>query len=518
MKTLKRVTSICLCLSILFGISLMKTSSQAATGEVPSVEAVTLTTETNPDIDKVFTYYQKTVDENLYNALKVVNKEFLYDTYGKSSDTLIFSKAVECINPCMAFALALGDAGASYPGISMTTVMDFNPNIYQTEIDWIRLSESIAQVDSTWYLANVKSNYNYNSNGEAYKIPVTLLQNPTTGNRYENDMTNLGVGPYQINNSDWIEYDLDKRVNPVNGFKNLFYTIGSDWYISGVNPVSDTTVFASIALAHLDNPFIKTNTGEALINRINDEKTQAVMNYIGYQMYLDMREKAFEDPVCAYDINTLQYVKPLEKFLNVDFSDYTKEDYHINIGNYVITKCLQYIFYKYYFVGSNITIQESDHIVNELDYLELSKQVASTFRNKSGAFHYSQAEGNIPTIINDILIDMPFRDCSSYVSSMMKLIDVNCRHMNSYTIFDNPMNWNKVDVKTYREMELGDVIVKQGHTAMLIAKDDTFAYFGDCGSTGGIRATAANGWSKYYALDDLVSDWSSSVEYVYRAK
>lgn len=503
---LKKVVGITLAIILIISICFSsRVDSFAAEVDIPSVEVVS-PTDFKLDIDKVFTYYQKSVDENLYKAISSVNGEYLLKVY-KDTNTTLFNKTVECINPCMAFAITLGEAGASYPGISMTTVMDFNPSNYQTEIDWIKLSENVEQVDSTWYLANVTANYNQNTNGEAYKIPVSLLQKQTNNTRFEGDMVSSGVGPYQITTTDWTNYNLDSRVNPVDGFRNLFKSIGDNWLKVGVEPISDLTVYAILYSAHCNS----TEFDKNLINKINEKRTQDALNYIGYQVYLDIREKAFEDPVCAYDINITKYLRPLENLLEIDFTNYAN-------GDNIVKHCIQYTFYKYYFTGSNITIRESDHVVNDLDYIELSKQVASTFRNSKGVFSYSQAEGNIPEVINGVLIDMPFRDCSSYVSSMMKLIDIKCRHMNSYTIFENPMNWRKVNVNTYRDMELGDVIVREGHTAMLIAKNNTFAYFGDCGSTGGIRATAANGWSKYYPLDDLVSSWSSYTEYVYRAR
>ena len=80
-----------------------------------------LTTQSVVSIDKVFGQYQKTVDENLYYSLSMVNADTLNRIYGNKS-TNMFEMAKETINPCMAFATTWGEAGSSYKGISLTTV------------------------------------------------------------------------------------------------------------------------------------------------------------------------------------------------------------------------------------------------------------------------------------------------------------------------------------------------------------------------------------------------------------
>lgn len=309
-----------------------------------------LTTQSVVNIDKVFGQYQKTVDENLYYSLSMVNGKTLERIYG-NKNTKMFEMAKETINPCMAFATTWGEAGSSYKGISLTTVMDFNPNTYVNEIDWITLSKRIDQVDSAWYYANTKESYNTNTKSKAWRMPVSLLQYPKGGNRATSEMVGLGVGPYQVTSTDWESWDIDVRVNPLWGYEASLSKCGTSWITSGIEPISDITVYACLSLGHQGGNLINYNFGKELINHINTPRVQQALLDVGYQMYIDAREKAYTRNISLSDINVTPYLKLLETQTGIDFSDYTGGVGSTNKGDYTIVHVIKYVFYKFYFSG-----------------------------------------------------------------------------------------------------------------------------------------------------------------------
>lgn len=314
------------------------------------IEPVSLNTRSVVSIDDVFGEYMSTVDENIYYSLSSVNSSTLISIYG-AYDTPMFNMAKETINPCMAFATTWGEAGSSYKGISLTTVMDFNPNTYVEEIDWITLTSNLEQVDSAWYITNAKTNYNTNTNGNAYHMPNALLQCPKGGGRSTSSMVGLGVGPYQVTSSDWDNWNLDNRVNPVWGFKDSLRKCGTSWINCGITPISDLTVYACLSLGHQGGGLINYDFGKELINVINRRDVQDAFNKVGYQMYLDAKEKAYNKNISLNDINVSSYLTQLESVTGIDFSDYTGGVGSTNKGNYTATHCLRYVFYKYYYTS-----------------------------------------------------------------------------------------------------------------------------------------------------------------------
>lgn len=314
------------------------------------VEPVSLNTRSVVSIDDVFGEYMSTVDENIYYSLSSVNSSTLISIYG-AYDTPMFNMAKETINPCMALATTWGEAGSSYKGISLTTVMDFNPNTYVEEIDWITLTSNLEQVDSAWYVTNAKTNYNTNINGKAYHMPNTLLQYPKGGDRSTSSMVGLGVGPYQVTSSDWDSWNLDNRVNPIWGFKDSLKKCGTSWINCGITPTSDLTVYACLSLGHQGGGLIEYDFGKELINIINRKDVQDAFNTVGYQMYLDAKEKAYNRDISLSDINASTYLAQLESITGIDFSDYTGGVGSTNKGNYTATHCLRYVFYKYYYTS-----------------------------------------------------------------------------------------------------------------------------------------------------------------------
>lgn len=302
-------------------------------------------------INEVFGSYQSAVDRNIYNSLRCVDANTLVDIYGEVN-TEVFQKAKECINPCMAFATTWGEAGQAYAGISMTTVMDFNPSTYKYEIDWITLAGNLYEVDDSWYIANAVNNYNTNEASYAYHMPVQLLQYPQSGNRTTSMMTGLGVGPYQITSSDWDKWELSNRVSPIDGFKDSLRKVGTSWTACGINPISDLTVYALLSLGHQGGGLIDYQFGRDLINKINEPRVQEAFNNAGRLMYLELRDKAYDNKVTLSDINLNKYLRKIESETGVKFSSYNGGVGRTNKGNYVALHCLRYVFYKNYFTNS----------------------------------------------------------------------------------------------------------------------------------------------------------------------
>lgn len=305
----------------------------------------------NISISEAFGSYQSAVDRNIYNSLCCVDASTLVDIYG-DVDTEVFRKAKEYINPCMAFATTWGEAGQAYSGISMTTVMDFDPATYKYEIDWVTLTGNLQEVDDSWYIANAVDNYNTNKNSYAYHMPVQLLQFPSSGSRDTSIMKGLGVGPYQITSSDWENWELANRVSPVDGFKDSLKKVGTSWTTCGIDPMSDLTVYALLSLGHQGGGLIDYTFGKNLINKINDPKVQDAFNNAGRLMYLEFRDKAYSEQVTLSDVNLTRYLRKIESETGVKFSSYNGGVGRTNKGNYVALHCLRYVFYKNYFTNS----------------------------------------------------------------------------------------------------------------------------------------------------------------------
>ncbi len=301
-------------------------------------------------IDPIFGMYQKNVDENIYYSLSYINDSSLIRIYGDHS-TPMFEMTKETINPCMALATTWGEAGCSYPGISMTTIMDFQPSTYSSEIDWVKVTANLQEVDSAWYLANAVNNVNVCEGGKAYGMPNALLQHPSGKDRSESTMIDLGVGSYQITSSDWDKWNLDNRVNPVYGFSDSLKKCGSAWIDCGINPISDFTVYACLSLGHQGGSLINYEFGKQLINLLNKPNVQNAFYKAANQLYEDVYNKALEGPTALNGINLNPYLNMVETDTGIDFSDYTGGVGRTNKGNYVALHCIRYCFYKYYFTG-----------------------------------------------------------------------------------------------------------------------------------------------------------------------
>lgn len=355
MKGIKGFTTICMLLLICVYICTRPESDIVyAEKDYVSVPPITLTTASHVGIDKVFGEYMTTVDCNIYYSMCTVNENTLVSIFG-DQNTPMFQSAKKWINPCMAFATTWGEAGSAYAGISMTTVMDFNPNTYIDQIDWINLSANLEQIDSSWYAVNAKQSYNTNENGQAYHVPNALLQVPRNGNRATSEMTDLGVGPYQITSSNWEKWQLDDRVNPIWGFKNSLEKIGTSWINCGIDPISDLTVYAVMSLGHQGGSLITMDFGKDLIKIINTKTVQDAINKAGFNMFCELRDKAYSREVSLKDIDVAPYAAQVEAETGISFSGYNGGVGSTNKGMYTLKHCIRYAFYKYYYTSGDPT-------------------------------------------------------------------------------------------------------------------------------------------------------------------
>lgn len=350
MRDLKELLALLLILCLAVSLCIKPESKEVYADSSEHVKAVELTTKSLVKIDDVFGEYMTDVDENIYYSLASVNGNTLVDLFG-NVDTKMFEMAKKTINPCMALATTWGESGYSAKGISLTTVMDFDPKTYVEEIDWLTVTSNLEQVDSAWYLANTKTNYNINTEGKAYHMPNNLLQAPIKGSRKTSAMVGLGVGPYQATSTNWDYWDLDGRVNPVWGFRNTLEKCCYSCLKCNIDPISDFTVYAAMSLSHQGGSLINYDFGKKLINLMNTPNVQDAFNTVGYNMFLDAKERARKGPISLVNIDAKAYVKQVEELAGVDFSDYTGGPGRTNKGDYTATHCLRYVFYKYYFTS-----------------------------------------------------------------------------------------------------------------------------------------------------------------------
>lgn len=327
---------------LLLTIGILCGSNLRVNAKVPDVNSIC--------VDETFGSHQKSVDENIYKSMNIVDSSVV-DTIYNGASTPVLEYFKDCINPCMAFATTWGEAGCSYPGVSLTTVMDFSPSTYKYPIDWITVARNLEQVDDMWYIVNCTDDYNTNTEGKAYHMPNKLLQFPSSGSRQTSAMTGLGVGPYQITSSDWDKWILSHRVNPIEGFRDSLSKAGTQWYQTGINPYSDLTVYALLSLSHQGGSLPMMEFGKELISIINQPDVTEAFEQVGKEIYTDLLTKAKKKEVSLADINLDNYFFKLEEMTGVDFSNYTGGVGSTNKGNYTALHCLRYVFYKNYFMS-----------------------------------------------------------------------------------------------------------------------------------------------------------------------
>lgn len=123
---------------------------------------------------------------------------------------------------------------------------------------------------------------------------------------------------------------------------------------------------------------------------------------------------------------------------------------------------------------------------------------------------------------------VPHRDCSGFVCGWLVLtgfVDNDRLSTNSAgflglsgtpafgtKVYDKATDANKTFADI--NIQVGDVIVCEGHVAVCVQVDASQAYFGDCGANSHIAATATKGWYQSFNLSDLVYKWRSSKQHV----
>ena len=295
-------------------------------------------------IDNVFGTTQCIVDAQIYEGMRsVCTEQQLISIFGNVG-TPVFEMACDTINPCMVFATSKGEAGGrtSEPGVSMTTVIATNSRYYSVPIDWIYVTANLSQVDEMWYYTNCDENVSDNVEYNSYLMPVSYLQNGGSDG--------LGIGPYQITSNDWERWTLEDRMSPTRGWVASLKKGGTGWLNSGVEPISDITIMAMLAMNHQGGAIISSDVGRNIISFINTEEIQEHMKGYAYRMYQDVYNKAFSGSlVSADDINPAKYIEDFYNSCGVRFSQWSYGSNSTNTGNYVVAHTLQYIFYKYYF-------------------------------------------------------------------------------------------------------------------------------------------------------------------------
>ena len=296
------------------------------------------------NINPVFGTVQKNVDENIYiGMLDVCDKYSLIDVYG-NVDTEVFKYACEVINPCMALATSKGEAGGqtSQKGVSMSTLVATNSRFYTYDIDWIRVTENLEQIDELWYLSNVNNSYSrFVENKSAY-MPTSYLQG-SGGN-------SLGIGPYQITSSDWDKWTLEDRMSPTKGWLASLRKAGAYWLNYSQTPISDLTIMALLSMSHQGGSIITSDVGIQIIDSINTRSVQDAIIDCANRMYIELEERASNGEVLsADDIPVNKYVQEVYDITGVDFTQWTYSNNPTNTGNYVMMHTLQYAFYKRYY-------------------------------------------------------------------------------------------------------------------------------------------------------------------------
>lgn len=435
---MKRIWILVMALAV---IMCVKPDNMTAIADTDAYEHVRLTTESVVSINRSFGDYQSAVDENIYYSMSAVNSKSLESIFG-NYDTPMFKKAKECINPCMAFATSWGEAGSSYKGISLTTVMDFNPNTYVDQVDWLSLSKNLEQVDSSWYITNTRKSYNTNGEGNAFKMPNALLQIPKGGDRSSHDMAGLGVGPYQITSADWETWTLDSRVNPVWGWEGSLKKCGTAWINCGITPMSDLTVYAALSLGHQGGGLIELDFGKNLISTINTPNVQDAIDNAGRAMFLELLEKSYSREVSLSDIDVGPYVTQVESQTGIKFANYNGGPGSSNKGLYVLKHCIRYCFYKYYFTSGDYNTQ--NYKTNQIWENEVTSYAGLSYQSDYAIGTHEHVAYKQSEFIHDINGDTSIAGAGcgwcSLTSAMAELNPAMCGGITPVDWLDTPMS------------------------------------------------------------------------------
>ena len=84
----------------------------------------------------------------------------------------------------------------------------------------------------------------------------------------------------------------------------------------------------------------------------------------------------------------------------------------------------------------------------------------------------------------------------------------------------SPQSLIPVGEMTYGELNVGDIVIRDGHTEIVVYKDSTSVYVANGGSDNGIMKTAQDGYARTHPINLKIKDWqpngASPFEYVLR--
>ncbi len=294
-------------------------------------------------------FAEESIDTALYNKFDAVAKTYLKSAYGNRVSN---TKLESCFNPCFAFATTWGEAGASNYSVSNTTVMDFTPSRYEAKIRWADVVKNIECVDEYWYITFADNEYNKGTKGNAYQMPVGLLQYPSEGSRETANYVSLGVGPYQITSSDWTQWPLTNRVSPLSGWDATLRKAGTLWIDAARSYNYETTIYACSSLAHQGGGLFKYDFSTKLFQAMDKQEVHEAIVDAGTCMYNDFlvsRQKGSKGTIAQ--LNLSKYNKMVVDKTGIDFSKFSGGVGSTNKGNYTLNHTIRYVFYKLYFNG-----------------------------------------------------------------------------------------------------------------------------------------------------------------------
>lgn len=146
------------------------------------------------------------------------------------------------------------------------------------------------------------------------------------------------------------------------------------------------------------------------------------------------------------------------------------------------------------------------------DETELAKALAlscCSSNSNAGTADYSQSSGAYREVTwNGVTDKMPRRDCSAFVSTFLRM---SGKAGSGFLLDSSGFGrfGSKVDVGA--TLQVGDVFQRNGHVAVVVKVDDTYAYVGDCGNDVSIKGTAVDGYKYTFKVKDWTQDELSRV-------
>lgn len=112
-------------------------------------------------------------------------------------------------------------------------------------------------------------------------------------------------------------------------------------------------------------------------------------------------------------------------------------------------------------------------------------------------------------------------DCSGGVSAMLFFAGLSgtkttVNKLSNYTS-SGCCNWGfEVQASTFADVEVGDVLAKAGHAALVVKKDSKYVYTFDWGSSSAMKNCRSRGYDEQYKITDTIHKWRSGTIHVRR--